>query len=1266
MSNENDYYSDDLEGDEGFLTDISDDSHGDNRDGNGQDYDEANEPDKEEIRDAARDLCMQIGQYDYGEDADNDDTDKVYTRWQRAPRALGALRSLRKLWKLDDDDPTRKVARAFAENEVLENFIVPALLESAGQGKEGDAIALACTDLLTAMTWPFDGVAEVREQEKQGFESDELREITKLDKHLIGYKSVILRSQSLDKEHDVLGVVMRYLLLPNLATKQHQRSSLVTGIVGMCLHFFRNLLAIRDPVTTSLASVAQLSNANLQSKLVVAMQKHHILDTLLMLASSAETPNFNPWNAVTSECIFHIFVGTKVKEIAEVASLDRPLASSDVASTSNGAPAAESSRATASISRSSSALAESLATEAKMKRASNTGKVPTRHSRFGTTINFVGPDGERRVARNQAALVKSVAQLADEAMHKGKRRAQRRKDAQERGAPKLKSDWTPEAALVLQEWADTFVQSGFEPLAKSILKDIRSERDKLGDLDVARVRIMQLGAFFLEYFLFRRAAAASQRKTASKTSTTAEPSTTQATIDLDREHLQLSEGQEDGQQPAQTEVETTEEWPFELVSQWLEPWAFRMVLVRTIQAQESKAWLEFVASVQLWIVLLRLVDELASSKKEAERDVAEGLQAEFYYMGETLDACHAIVRSYTSQSFAFLDTIITFAYVMPKMLERYASNKDHMYVQAKKQVRRSRQDGELDANEDEASQTKEHLKETRSEREFRFADFQRKLATKQLTKACIDYLARWQDYTDMEDQLNKLVTVMHRIAIKANDYRQFFLGGHRAALRKVLSGDAIRILEARAPTSAPNLKKLMDYILRKFSKLSPEEQSIYDTGKRPPRPPKPPKVPSEIAVRPGMSSEEQIGVAVGLLLKKEKMQAVLWIKSALEMASTMRTELMLRHEEEEAQRLSESSNDILGGDGEDGGALLGELEKRNESPVERFQPFELAYRGNDELRTDASLLPELKLLCRLVGLEADDTELVNWRWSVPKEILPHHLDQKIDIIERYIREPLDTNGRELQALVMRVRKPRIGADGQAQELDPADLPDGWNEGQSDSDEDGDYFDRVRANRALVDGEDAAADGGLLRSSGGKKRSKPTSKKGGSRKQKRRTQQDFITDSDDEFAFAMGDIENDMAMQQRSQEDHSSDESADDEMDEDTPPTSSLADNEEADDGKLNALEALRAAKQRRAAKTKTNKAVKPLQDASERENRRVDTKRLFLADSDDDEDDILALPSQEFADISGASAKLGADISSTGPLKKRRLAILDDEDEDDE
>lgn len=1247
-----DDYSEDLENDADLMTDFSDDEYGYRHEEGHNDEEAA--PNIEEIREAAADLCNQIGEYDYGDEHDWDGEQYPrLKRWKHRPRALGSLRSLRKLWKMDDDDPTRKVARAFAENEVLQHTILPALLESAGQGKEGDAIALACTDLLTAMTWPFDGLEELREQEKQGhLDLAELSEITLLDEHLVNYKSVILRNRSLDQQHDVLGVVMRYLLLPNLATKHHERSTLATGIISMCLHLFRNLLAIRDPVTTSLSSVERLSNANLQSELILSMHKHHILDALLMLSSSAETQAYNAWNAIASECIFHIFVGTMVKTIAEPT-----FSGSGTRMSHDSTPNASASNTAGSSSNANagpiSSLAESLAMETKLKRASASGKIATRHSRFGTTINFVGPDGELRVARNQAALIKPVAQLADEANQKGRRRAQRRKDAQEKGAPKLKSKWTPDAALVLQEWADTFVQSGFEPLAKSVLKDIRSERDKLGDLDVARVRIMQLGAFFLEYFLLRRTTAA-KRRNAAKTAGSVQSTFAQRALDLQEPDEQHERSGQSAEQP-----EEAEEWPFELVSQWLEPWAFRMVLVRTIQSQETKAWLEFVASVRLWIVLLRLVDELANSKKESERDVAEGLQAEFYYMGETLEACHAIFRSYTTQSFAFLDAIIAFAYVMPKMLERYASNRDHMYVQAKKQVRRSRQDGDLDTDQDEARQIKEQLQETRSEREFRFADFQRKLATKQLAKACIVYLRRWKDNNGTEDQLNELVTVMHRIAIKANDYRQFFLATHRDYLRFMISGDTISAFEARAPTSAPNLRKLIDYILRKFSKLSPEEQSIYNAGKQPTRQPKPPRMPAEIVVRPGMTPDQEIGVAVGLLLKKEKMPAVLWIKSALEMASAMRTELVLRYEEEEAQRSIQGAGDDM--------MLLGELEKHNESPVERFQPYELVYHGNDELRTDASLMPELKLLCRLVGLEANDNELVNWRWSVPKEILPVHLDQKIETIERYIREPLDTHGRELTALVMRIRKPRVAGEADADVLDPADLPDGWNGAQSDSDEDGDYFDRIRASRSLVSADHVAAEGGLLRRSGPKKKLSHPTKGDGSRKKKQiqRIKQDIIDDSDDEFAFALADL------QPQARTDADADSSSDDKEEEDddddnmddqeTPATSSVADlQEQFDQGKSNALDALRTAKQQR-----SNTEQPPLQDAGERINRRMDTKRLFLADSDEDDDDVLALSSQEPADISATS-----DRTATGPsvwagiAKKRRLAILDDEDED--
>jgi replication fork protection complex subunit Tof1/Swi1 len=281
---------------------------------------------------------------------------------------------------------------------------------------------------------------------------------------------------------------------------------------------------------------------------------------------------------------------------------------------------------------------------------------------------------------------------------------------------------------------------------------------------------------------------------------------------------------------------------------------------------------------------------------------------------------------------------------------------------------------------------------------------------------------------------------------------------------------------------------------------------------------------------------------------------------------------------------------------------------------------------------------------------------------VPKEILPAYLDEKIETIERFIREPLDTHGRELNALVMCVRKPRAGGEPD-DVLNPADLPDGWNGNQSDSEEDGDYFDRARATGSLISGDHAAADGGLLRTSGGKKRGKASKRgAGGSRKPKRRTQQDFINDSDDEFAFALADLQDEATQRERAASDSHASDAESDNADRETPPTSSMAD-EQADEGKVNALQALRAAKQRVKA---TSKPSEPLQDASERTNRRVDTKRLFLADSDEDEDDILALSSQEQASFLRGSPRPAADDSSNGIIKKRRLAIVDDEDSDDD
>ncbi|PWN50526.1 hypothetical protein IE53DRAFT_343962 [Violaceomyces palustris] len=1054
----------------------------------------------EQLRAPILGICSALGGYEEVLNQDGN-LESVY---RLGDDCLGCLRDLRRLWRQDDTDPSRAVARVFAQVNLVHNDLVPILLHTAGKGDQANKIALACTDLITAVTWPIDMMAELRDAVTKDEDPTSVGNLASLERAQVQYKSSILRLRSSgdgpeQETRDVLTCVMRHLLLPSLSKPWSQRGERDVGVISLCMHLFRNLLAIKDPVATSLSSADVLANANLQSLLVVGMEKAHVLDTILMLSSSAESREFNPWNAVTMECVYHIFVGSNPKTVADL-SLHGP----GPASSSKTVGAAQAPPESAY----KSALSASLAAEAAQKRASIQATGSSRHSRFGTTINFTGSDGVKRVARSQAALRKSVEQLQEETLARMKRRARNRKKVQEKGAPGIKGTWTTEARSVLREWADRFVKDGFETMSRSVLKDIRSEREKLGDLGVARVRIMQLAAFFLEYFLLRRASHSSSAAAATAHVAT---NTKIAKPTYPKEATGRGESSDPGS--LVEEDGDADQWPFSLVGEWLEAWAFKMVLVRTLDSQENKAWLEFVTSVQLWTVLLRLIDSMSRDGNAKERDAADGLQAQLYYMSETLETCVKVGRAYVNQSFTCLDAIISFAYVMPKMLERYASQNEHMYVKARRQVRKSREEGEggeMSIAEAD-SRARERMKEISAERTFEFQAFQRKMCTGQLAKACVNYLGRWSEYSEPQVQLSRVVGVMHRICIKAGNAKEFFPAKFRSVFRNTLSGPTFTAMELCAPSTARDLKKLIEHIQRKFSKLDSEQQTIYEKDQAPPKPAKAPKVPSEIRVKDGRSHEEELGIAVGLLLEKEKMAAVFWVKSALEMASAQRSEIILR-----SHRVSQPAEveDQAGNKGASNEVSSDHAEtERNSDPMESFTPYDLLYEGKDELRLDASTLPELKLLCRTVGLESNQDDVLNWRWTVPTRLLPEHLDADIAGIEHFIREPFDANGEKLSSLVQRVRKPR------SDKIDPAvsGLDASFNALVDSSDDESDSdFGSVRKERDAR-GEGEGRKGKKVRQPGGAAGKSRTHAPRG------RVLKEFIEDSDEEFAFAMQEV-----------------------------------------------------------------------------------------------------------------------------------------------
>ena len=79
----------------------------------------------------------------------------------------GCLKDLKKFWRKDATDDERTVARIFWEQRVLPNDLIPILLETAGKGRVTDKCAIACADIITAMTWPIDLAAELKELDEE-------------------------------------------------------------------------------------------------------------------------------------------------------------------------------------------------------------------------------------------------------------------------------------------------------------------------------------------------------------------------------------------------------------------------------------------------------------------------------------------------------------------------------------------------------------------------------------------------------------------------------------------------------------------------------------------------------------------------------------------------------------------------------------------------------------------------------------------------------------------------------------------------------------------------------------------------------------------------------------------------------------------------------------------------------------------------------------------------------------------------------------------
>lgn len=218
----------------------------------------------------------------------------------------GCLKDLKKFWRKDDTDDDRTVARIFWETRLLPNDLVPILLETAGKGLLEDRCAIACADLMTAMTWPIDLAEELKELDE---EYDKGADYTQLLLSHLNYKATLLRP----------GVMQALfgIMLPCLAKSGKERKERDVQIINVILHLIRNLAFIKDLPPNMHLSADQAEYSTLQSRLIKVLSDTNTFDLLLTIASNATTDiMFNGWNALVLEIFYLLFRGVKPSALA--------------------------------------------------------------------------------------------------------------------------------------------------------------------------------------------------------------------------------------------------------------------------------------------------------------------------------------------------------------------------------------------------------------------------------------------------------------------------------------------------------------------------------------------------------------------------------------------------------------------------------------------------------------------------------------------------------------------------------------------------------------------------------------------------------------------------------------------------------------------------------------------------------------------------------------------------------------------------------------
>ncbi|KAK8003711.1 hypothetical protein PG989_003430 [Apiospora arundinis] len=617
--------------------------------------------------------------------------------------------------------------------------------------------------------------------------------------------------------------------------------------------------------------------------------------------------------------------------------------------------------------------------EAAMHRSHNR-KVPTRHSRWGSMLWVKRDDGKVSTVSGQDALVDAATR--EQKMDSSKLYRPPRRPRKEEMEPK---DLGPRTSLnsrareQLRSFVEEFLDSGFNPLFMHVRKKLDEQKDYV--FEYHHRQFFYLTSWFLEAERVRQKVAKKAKKDQNKDS----------------------------------DVGT-----FNLVAGVLNQETFITLNRAMGDAMENKNWPELTAAMRCFTQILLTVQEMTETGNEEDEEIAENILGRIFYENETHERIATIARNFKDQGFEFLDACTELTHTYLRVLEAYSKQNVDMQVRSRRRTRKNKkaakaadESGENPVvEEDESENDQANAEKTSTERKFQFGTFTNKFTQQGVVDTFVQFTKFYHDLNDL--QLKRAHRYFYRLAFKQNMSVMLFRVDIIHLFYNIIKGQ--EPLDKQGSTYK-EWEELVKQILKKcirkieerpalliemlFSKINAtahyleygyEKQTISSSK---------PRSAAELEFRHIVDHDQQIAIAVGVLLDKELSHHIKWVKSQLAAAESERRAWEAA---EKAMPSIEPKKDKDAADSAD----QNEDNTPNESGPAKEPPSILVRPDDDARRTAMFKNSHLRLLMKLVGFERQETaveETPKSDWIVPPSYTADQLQESIDLINKAEFDP---------------------------------------------------------------------------------------------------------------------------------------------------------------------------------------------------------------------------------------------------------------------